>query len=735
MSGYTWNVTGGTITAGTGTSSITVTWNTVGAQTVSVNYTNGNGCTAATPTVYNVTVNPLPVPTITGPANVCLNSTGNVYTTQTGMTGYTWNVNGGIITAGTGTNAITVTWNTVGARTVSVNYTNGNGCTAATPTVYNVTVNPLPVPTITGPASVCVNSTGNVYTTQTGMTGYTWNVTGGTITAGTGTSSVTVTWNTTGTQTISVNYTNANGCTAATPGTLSVTVNAVPVPTITGPANACQGSTATYTTQTGMTNYIWQVSGGGVIVAGGTTTSNTVTIQWNSIGAQTVSVNYTAGCPGSTPTVYNVTVNPAPVPTIGSTNNPCVGSTNNVYYTESGMTNYVWTVSNGTIVSGQGTSSINVTWNVIGLQTVTVNYTNANGCSAAQPTVYTVFVNSPPGAAGTITGPATVCAGATGIVYSTTPISGATSYSWTPPTGATIVSGLGTTTITVNFTAGAVSGAMTVAGTNQCGNGPLSTLNITVNPLPGAAGTISGAASVCAGSTGNVYTVPVIPNATSYSWTVPTGATITSGANTNTITVTFGPNAGSGVITVQGVNSCGNGAVSANFNVTINAIPAAPVVTANGAVLTSSVATGNQWYYEGTGLIPNATGQTYTATITGWYWCTVTVNGCTSDTSNHVYVLFVGQDEIAGASFNVYPVPNNGVFKVAIQSPVEETYTIRVYNQLGVNIHELSARTYGGHFESKVDLGLVADGVYSVVFMNSEHKVIRKMIVSKLIKN
>jgi hypothetical protein len=60
MTNYTWIVSaGGTITAGggTGNNTVTVTWNTTSAQTVSVNYTNSNSCTASSPTVYNVTVN------------------------------------------------------------------------------------------------------------------------------------------------------------------------------------------------------------------------------------------------------------------------------------------------------------------------------------------------------------------------------------------------------------------------------------------------------------------------------------------------------------------------------------------------------------------------------------------------------------------------------------------------------------------------------------------------------
>ena len=166
MSGYTWTVSaGGTITAGAGTKDLTVTWNTSGAQTVSVNYTNLNSCTAASATVKNVTVNPLPVPTITGNASACVTSTGNVYSTEAGMTGYIWSVSaGGTITGGggAGNNTVIVTWNTAGAQTVSVNYTNTNGCTAAAPIVHNVTVNALPVPALAGPATVCAAVTGNV---------------------------------------------------------------------------------------------------------------------------------------------------------------------------------------------------------------------------------------------------------------------------------------------------------------------------------------------------------------------------------------------------------------------------------------------------------------------------------------------------------------------------------------------------------------------------------------------
>jgi hypothetical protein len=490
MTGYAWTISaGGAITAGAGTNAITVTWNTAGAQNVYVNYVNGNGCTATTPVAKSVTVNTLPVPTITGLASACIGATGVIYTTEAAMTGYTWTVSaGGTITAGSGTNAITVTWSTVGAKTVSVNYTNANTCTAASATVKNVTVNPLPVPTITGQSFVCNGSTGVAYTTETGMTGYAWTVSaGGTITAGAGTSAITVTWNTTGAKTVTVNYVNTNGCTALTPATYSVTVGAGTTPTITGTASLCAGATGViYTTQPGFNNYVWSISYGGIITAG--LNSNQVTVNWATAGSRYISVNYenTSGCSAITPYTFNVTVLSVPVPIITGNANLCQGTTGVVYTTDAYYTGYTWTISaGGTITAGAGTNAITVSWNTGGSQSVSVNYTNALGCTAIAPTVYNVTVNPKPATAGTITGTTPVCAGTQGVVYTVAAIANATSYTWTIPAGVTIVSGGSTNAITVNFAPTATTGIFKVLGVNDCGNGTSSpNYSVVVNPIP-----------------------------------------------------------------------------------------------------------------------------------------------------------------------------------------------------------------------------------------------------------
>ena len=679
---------------------------------------------------------PAPAGAISGPLAVCASSAGSVYTVGaiTNATSYLWTLPAGaVITAGSGTNTITVTFGSAsGNITVAGNGSCGSGASSS----LAVTVNALPVPTIAGPAIACVNTPGNVYTTQAGMTGYTWTTSaGGTIMAGGTTNAITVTWGTTGAQTVTVNYTNGSNCTAATATSYAVTVNALPTPTITGTPGVCQGAAGVvYTTQAGMTGYAWIVSAGGMITAGGTATSNTVTVTWNTAGAQSVSVNYTNanGCMAAAATSYTVTVNPTPVPTIGSNNTPCVGSTGNMYYTQNGMTGYIWAISpGGTIVSGQGTSAVNVTWTGVGAQWVSVNYTNSSNCSATTPTVYNLFVNPLPNAAGAVTGTSTLCAGTNGVAYSCGEILNASSYTWVLPAGATIATGAGTKSITVNFSTNAVSGNITVSGTNSCGNGTASpAFAVTVNPLPADAGTITGAASVCVNKTGVAYSVPAIANATTYLWTVPAGATITSGATTRNIVVSFGPAAGTGTVTVKGTNSCGNGAVS-TLNVTMNAIPSAPVVTVSGAVLTSSAASGNQWYYEGNA-IAGATSHTYTVTHnTGYYWCVVTTNGCSSPLSNKVWVVVTGEQELQASKFSVYPVPNDGRFTVSITSPVQETYTIEIYNQLGSRIYTLGEVQVNSTFEKQIDLRPVADGIYSVVFLNSEHKVVKKVLINK----
>jgi hypothetical protein len=215
-------------------------------------------------------------------------------------------------------------------------------------------------------------------------------------------------------------------------------------------------------------------------------------------------------------------------------------------------------------------------------------------------------------------------------------IANATSYIWTLPAGASGTSS--TNSITLNYSASAVSGNITVKGTNSCGAGAVSTLAVNVSPLPVAAGVISGITSVCQGQSAVTYSVPSIANATSYIWSLPSGASGTS--STNSITLNYSSSAASGNVTVKGTNSCGDGTPS-TLAITVNPIPVTPIITLQDNILQSDAVAGNQWHDQN-GLINGAIDQHYTATKEGNYYTIVTLNGCPSGLSNIIHVLLTG---------------------------------------------------------------------------------------------
>jgi hypothetical protein len=107
----------------------------------------------------------------------------------------------------------------------------------------------------------------------------------------------------------------ANGCLGDNT-VYRVGVNPLPPqPIITGPGNICAGESGViYSTASGMMNYLWTVSPGGTITAGGWT--NSIAVTWNQSGTQTVQVNYEnpAGCAATTPRILDVSVELSTLP-------------------------------------------------------------------------------------------------------------------------------------------------------------------------------------------------------------------------------------------------------------------------------------------------------------------------------------------------------------------------------------------------------------------------------------
>ncbi|MEP7263644.1 MAG: reprolysin-like metallopeptidase [Bacteroidota bacterium] len=155
----------------------------------------------------------------------------------------------------------------------------------------------------------------------------------------------------------------------------------------------------------------------------------------------------------------------------------CQGQTNVAYNITAlpNATSYNWTLpSGGSIASGINTNSIVVNYSAVAITgNITVAGTNS-GCGNGTTSGLLVTVNSLPSAPGTITGPSSVCLGTGGYIYNVPAISGATGYIWTLPSGATVTAGINTNSITIAFSGSAVSGNITVTGTNTCGSGSVS---------------------------------------------------------------------------------------------------------------------------------------------------------------------------------------------------------------------------------------------------------------------
>ncbi len=604
---YTWTVPAGwSITAGQGSNSITVTAGaSAGTITVVPSNTCGNG-TSQTLAVTTQTV-PAQPSAITGNNNPCQSATGLTYsiTNVAGLT-YTWTVPAGwSITAGQGSNSITVTAGAAaGTITVVPSNTCGNG-TSQTLAVTTQTV-PAQPSAITGNNNPCQSATGLTYsvTNVAGLT-YTWTVPAGwSITAGQGSNSITVT---AGASAGTITVVPSNTCGNGTSQTLAVTTQTVPAQpsAITGNNNPCQSATGlTYsiTNVAGLT-YTWTVPAGWSITAGQGSNSITVTA---GAAAGTITVVPSNTCGNGTSQTLAVTTQtvPAQPSAITGNNNPCQSATGLTYSITNvaGLT-YTWTVPAGwSITAGQGSNSITVT---AGAAAGTITVVPSNTCGNGTSQTLAVTTQTVPAQPSAITGNNNPCQSATGLTYSVTNVAGLT-YTWTVPAGWSITAGQGSNSITV--TAGAAAGTITVVPSNTCGNGTSQTLAITTQTVPAQPSAITGNNNPCQSATGLTYSVTNIAGLT-YTWTVPAGWSITAGQGSNSITVTAGASAGT--ITVVPSNTCGNG-TSRTLAVTTQTVPAQP----------SAITGNNNPCQSATGLtysITNIAGLTYTWTVpAGW---------------------------------------------------------------------------------------------------------------------
>jgi hypothetical protein len=430
-------------------------------------------------------------------------------------------------------------------------------------------------------------------------------------------------------------FTNASGCQS----TLSVTVNQTPTNSTTTTAICDGGTSLTTKTLAGSNGDTWAIQSGGGTITGATPTSGTYTPA--SPGIKTIRYSVTAtGCYADVTFTVNAapTISPA-TPTV------CTSSTTPITVTNAGGGSFgaVTGTATGTSLSFVSNGNYNL---IAGSTpgTATATFT-VSGCT----NTLTGTVVAPPGNPGSITGSTSVCQSSPTNAYSISSLPGATSYTWLyTGTGATITGG-STNTINISFSATATSGTLSVVANNAgCSSLVPATLSITVNSAPAIPSTISGPTSVCASSSGNIYSVVNVSGVT-YNWSVSgSGWSISVPSSSNTVSVSSGPSANGSVSVYASQFGC-NSPTRTLSGITVNS-PSEPTIriAAAGTNICAGVnqtftATGTnvgtsptyQWYVNGSAAGTNSSVFNTTLSDGDYVYCSVTVasDACASSTT------------------------------------------------------------------------------------------------------
>jgi len=348
----------------------------------------------------------------------------------------------------------------------------------------------------------------------------------------------------------------STGCTIQMSNSVTIQVNPIPSVTITanGPVDFCGSGTVTLTANAG-SNHTYQWYKNGSIING----ANINQYVANATGMyKAIVTNNTTGCSNNHDTMVEVHALPQQFAVSSSSTTFCqggIGVTIMITSSQIGVSYQLMLngIPQGVAIAGTGAALAWTNQAFAGTYTV-VATDNTTTCTSLMSGSAMVTMNPLPANAATITGPTSVCQNGV-ATYSITNIANANNYAWSVPNFATIISGQGTSQITVNFN-NAVSGNVSVFGQNTypCGNvnGQPSTLAVTINQAPTLTATAN-PIDVCAG---NSTILSASGTGTSFIWS--------GGGNGQTLTVS--PNATTTyVVTATSANGC-----TATGNVTVN---------------------------------------------------------------------------------------------------------------------------------------------------------------------
>lgn len=388
---YSWKLNGNT-TAG---NSSTLTVAQPGAYSVVV--TSAEQCTA-TSNVINMTEIPAPSASIsTTGSTICSGNSVTLTAATVANATYEWKRNGSSLGAPSSVNTYTASQS--GSYVCVVN----DGC-SATSNVVTLTVSTVPgsALSISGDAFVCPGGF-DVYKINpvSSATSYVWSITpagGAFVQGGQGTNEAVITFLN---QNVTVSVVAVNECGAGAPTTTTVDMNTTfgcngtSVAFGASPSNTCVGSTVTFYNYSdenslfGLTP-VWNFGAGASPAT--STSSGPVTVTYTTPGYKTVSLNYNDFV-GNQVDGYSIndyinisgSVNTSAIS--GTTNlSDCSGNLESYSVVSTAGSTYNWITTGGSIVSGQGSSSVSINF-ATGGGTVSVTETNAAGCIGAPVSV------------------------------------------------------------------------------------------------------------------------------------------------------------------------------------------------------------------------------------------------------------------------------------------------------------------------------------------------------------
>ncbi|MFM7814567.1 MAG: PKD-like domain-containing protein, partial [Flavobacteriales bacterium] len=584
------------------------------------------GCPSASATV-TVTITPSPVVSYTGITSICSGQPlALALSSNVGATSYSWTVVqsgvSGATNSGAPTTSITdvlfLSGSSAGTATYTVSPT-ANGCPGL-PLNIVVTVSPT---NTAGPPSanpvICLGlpMTPNVSISTSGATGIgiPSNIPPGTTATWSGN---VITLSGTPTAVGTYNYTIplTGGC-----GTVSATgtITVVPANTVSAPsynptlcANNPLNPVITYAT-TGATGIGPAVNlpagltaswNNGVITISGTPTVS---------GTFSYSIPLTGGC-GVLSALGTIVVNPIPSvsanalsfsvcagPTLADASAPAITLTS----PQAGTT-YTWSLFTGTVPSGTPVQTGSGTPNYLftNASCTDVNYVyqvtpTLNGCPGA-PINIAVLVRPKPTSTFTVS-PNPLCTNQTATVTYTGFSCPGSTYNWTWPSGASIVSGSGSGPYVLSFnSAGTYDIKLQVVGPSALGSctSTQTTVNLVVNQAPVV--NVLAASSICSGQATSL-SLTSTPAGATFSWTQSAvgvaGASNGSGAAITQILSTTGATAGTVTYSITPtLGNCMGSTVASVVTVNPNVTPTFAAVGpyCSGATIPALPTTSNE---------------------------------------------------------------------------------------------------------------------------------------------